>query len=121
MVLTQHTKFGMAVGGIAKSTLLRMDAYLPHDGVYKLSDQGIPVNLYTTVTKKGLNGIILAYSLAISNSEKYLRPLFRAFLIYLRDKYPTRYSQPRFMVDNEEGQINALMSECIDFSICRFH
>lgn len=87
-----------------------------HD-VYKMTDQGIPVNVYTTVTKKGFNGIVLGYSIASSNSEKTLKPLFTAFLVYLRQKFPQQYRQPMFMVDEEKGQINALRSLEIELTL----
>lgn len=92
-----------------------------HDGVYKLSEQKVPINLYTTVTAKNFRGILLGISIASDNSQKTLEALIKCFLLYLRAEYPREYSQPHFSVDEELSQINALKSLKMRFNICRFH
>lgn len=92
-----------------------------HDGVYKLTDRGVPVNIYCTVTKKDFRGIVLGCSIAARNNAETLVSLFRSFLLYLSSTYPLKYRQPKFSIDEEQSQINALITLKQDFSLCRFH
>lgn len=72
----------------------RIFEVIGHDAVYKVTEQGIPINLYTTVTKKDFRGIILGYSIASDNNASVLKELIRSFLLYLREKFPANYKRP---------------------------
>lgn len=92
-----------------------------HDGVYKLTDAGVPVNLYCTITKKDFRGIVLGCSIAYRNNSETLKELLKAFLLYLSTTYPLKYQKPLFSIDEEQSQINALLELDLEFSLCRFH
>lgn len=86
----------------------RIIEVIGHDGVYKVTEQGVPINLYTTVTHKEFRGIVLGYSIASQNCST-IKALIQSFLLYLQETYPIQYQRPMFSVDEEESQINALL------------